>query len=98
MPVLRELLVDPRVQSGQRSLDRGERGFEVVVVAVVGVVDVENESARAGVEGSQHPDAVGIDAVVVGWGYGQGDFADPGASSGAAHVATIAELRRALGV
>src|SRR6202021_987866 len=61
-PVLCELLVDPRVQSRQRSLDRGERGFEVVVVAVVGVVDVENESARTGVEGSQHPDPTGIDA------------------------------------
>jgi phosphoglycolate phosphatase len=40
----------------------------------------------------------GIDAVVVGWGYGQGDFADTGGTSGAVHVATMAELRRALGV
>ncbi|MCV7261233.1 HAD-IA family hydrolase [Mycobacterium shimoidei] len=39
--------------------------------------------------------AFGIDAVVVGWGYGQADFAD---GAGANHVATVAELRRALGV
>src|SRR5271154_1260694 len=65
VPVPCELLVDPRVQSGQRRLDRGERGFEVVVVAVVGVVDVENESARTGVEGSQHPDPIGIDAELL---------------------------------
>ncbi len=50
---------------------------------------------RHDVEGAA---AHGIDAVVVGWGYGQADFADTGASSGAVHVATIAELRRALGV
>ncbi|MGC2569556.1 MAG: HAD family hydrolase, partial [Mycobacterium sp.] len=52
---------------------------------------------RHDVEGAA---AHGIDAVVVGWGYGRGDFADavPGATSGAAHVATVAELRRALGV
>jgi phosphoglycolate phosphatase len=42
--------------------------------------------------------AHGIDAVVVGWGYGQGDFADATESSGAVHVATVLELRRALGV
>src|ERR1700759_4678865 len=63
--VPRELLVDPRVESGQRSLDRGERGFEVVVVAVVGVVDVENESARTGVERPQHPNPSGIDAQLL---------------------------------
>ena len=41
----------------------------------------------------------GIDAVVVGWGYGQADFADATAmTGGASHVATVAELRRALGV
>ena len=52
---------------------------------------------RHDVEGAA---AHGIDAVVVGWGYGRGDFADaaPAATSGAAHVATVAELRRALGV
>jgi phosphoglycolate phosphatase len=50
---------------------------------------------RHDVEGAA---AHGIDAVVVGWGYGQGDFADTGETSGAVHVATIAELRRALGV
>src|ERR1700722_4312886 len=65
VPVLSELLVDPRVQSGQRGLDRGERVFEVVVVAVVRVVDVENESARTRVEGSQHPDPTGIDAQLL---------------------------------
>jgi phosphoglycolate phosphatase-like HAD superfamily hydrolase len=37
----------------------------------------------------------GIDAVVVGWGYGQADFTE---HNGFRHVATIAELRRALGV
>jgi len=45
--------------------------------------------------------AHGIDAVVVGWGYGQADFADggtPAAANCVTHAATIAELRRALGV
>jgi phosphoglycolate phosphatase-like HAD superfamily hydrolase len=45
--------------------------------------------------------AHGIDTVVVGWGYGRDDFADGlGAGAGVAvtHVATIEELRRALGV
>ncbi|WP_039889361.1 HAD-IA family hydrolase [Mycobacterium xenopi] len=41
--------------------------------------------------------AHGIDTVVVGWGYGQTDFAEDRAP-GATHVATVAELRRALGV
>ncbi len=40
----------------------------------------------------------GIDTVVVGWGYGQADFADGLSSSGVTHAATIDELRRALGV
>ncbi|HWF27434.1 MAG TPA: HAD-IA family hydrolase [Mycobacterium sp.] len=43
--------------------------------------------------------AHGIDAVVVGWGYGQTDFADQGApATCVTHAATIADLRRALGV
>jgi phosphoglycolate phosphatase len=42
--------------------------------------------------------AHGIDAVVVGWGYGQHDFTDDTATSATSHVTTIAELRRALGV
>ena len=43
--------------------------------------------------------AHGIDAVVVGWGYGRADFADRVAPAvGVTHAATIAELRRALGV
>jgi phosphoglycolate phosphatase-like HAD superfamily hydrolase len=42
--------------------------------------------------------AHGIDTVVVGWGYGQADFADGFAVTGVTHAATIAELRRALGV
>ena len=52
---------------------------------------------RHDVEGAA---AHGIAAVVVGWGYGRADFADttPGTTSGASHVATVAELRRALGV
>lgn len=39
--------------------------------------------------------AHGIDAVVVGWGYGRADFTE---HNGFRHVATVAELRRALGV
>lgn len=39
--------------------------------------------------------AHGIDSVVVGWGYGQADFAD---DADVQRVATVAELRRALGV
>lgn len=53
---------------------------------------------RHDVEGAA---AHGIDAVVVGWGYGQSDFDDDPdghAPSGVLHVATVAELRRALGV
>jgi phosphoglycolate phosphatase len=50
---------------------------------------------RHDVEGAT---AHGIDAVVVGWGYGQADFAGPDGPSGAVHVATVDELRRALGV
>ena len=51
---------------------------------------------RHDVEGAA---AHGIDAVVVGWGYGQADFADATeAATGLVHVATVAELRRALGV
>ncbi len=42
--------------------------------------------------------AHGLDTVVVGWGYGQGDFADATETAGLVHVATIAELRRTLGV
>lgn len=42
--------------------------------------------------------AHGIDTVVVGWGYGQADFADGTATTGVTHAATVAELRRALGV
>ena len=40
----------------------------------------------------------GIDTVVVGWGYGQDDFADRRGSTGVTHAPTIDELRRALGV
>jgi phosphoglycolate phosphatase len=47
--------------------------------------------------------AHGIDTVVVGWGYGQGDFSYFAADSGSrttsvTHAATVDELRRALGV
>ena len=42
--------------------------------------------------------AHGIDTVVVGWGYGQGDFADEFRKTGVTHAATVDELRRALGV
>jgi phosphoglycolate phosphatase-like HAD superfamily hydrolase len=40
----------------------------------------------------------GIDTVVVGWGYGQADFADGFTATGVTHAATIDELRRTLGV
>lgn len=53
---------------------------------------------RHDVEGAA---AHGIDAVVVGWGYGQSDFDDDPdghTPSGVLHVATVAELRKALGV
>lgn len=40
----------------------------------------------------------GIDAVVVGWGYGRVDFADADLPDAATHVGTVDELRRALGV
>jgi phosphoglycolate phosphatase-like HAD superfamily hydrolase len=47
--------------------------------------------------------AHGIDAVVVGWGYGKADFANPADDSNmpaisVTHVASVDELRRALGV
>ena len=42
--------------------------------------------------------AHGIDTVVVGWGYGQADFADEFGKTGVTHAATVDELRRALGV
>ncbi len=42
--------------------------------------------------------AHGIDTVVVGWGYGQADFADGLSNAGVTHAPTIDELRRALGV
>jgi phosphoglycolate phosphatase len=42
--------------------------------------------------------AHGIDTVVVGWGYGQADFAEGPGTAGVLHAATIDELRRALGV
>ncbi len=40
----------------------------------------------------------GIDTVVVGWGYGRGDFDDPNSPTALAHVATVEELREVLGV
>ena len=40
----------------------------------------------------------GIDTVVVGWGYGQADFADGFGATVVSHAATVTELRRALGV
>jgi phosphoglycolate phosphatase-like HAD superfamily hydrolase len=42
--------------------------------------------------------AHGIETVVVGWGYGQADFADGFSTIGVTHVATMSDLRRALGV
>ncbi|ORA62793.1 hypothetical protein BST23_19750 [Mycolicibacterium elephantis] len=40
----------------------------------------------------------GIDTVVVGWGYGRGDFDDPDSPAALAHVSTVEELREVLGV
>lgn len=42
--------------------------------------------------------AHGIETVVVGWGYGHGDFEGPHAVHAVAHVATVADLREVLGV
>jgi len=42
--------------------------------------------------------AHGIDTLVVGWGYGGADFAEPITVTGVTHVATVDELRKALGV
>ena len=42
--------------------------------------------------------AHGIGTVVVGWGYGRGDFAEPTAVAPQAHVATVDDLREVLGV
>ncbi|UMB71567.1 HAD-IA family hydrolase [Mycobacterium paraterrae] len=50
---------------------------------------------RHDVEGAA---AHGIDAVVVGWGYGRSDFTHDDGPNGPLHVETIDELRRALGV
>ena len=41
--------------------------------------------------------AHGIATIVVDWGYGRDDFAQPSAAVPAAHVATVAELREVLG-
>jgi phosphoglycolate phosphatase len=40
----------------------------------------------------------GIDTVVVGWGYGTEDFADPDAVRALAHVSSVEDLREVLGV
>ncbi|HYZ69158.1 MAG TPA: HAD-IA family hydrolase [Mycobacterium sp.] len=40
----------------------------------------------------------GIDTVVVGWGYGHADFAEPDAAAALAHVHTVDDLREVLGV
>ena len=43
--------------------------------------------------------AHGIATVVVDWGYGRADFAEPaGGTSAAAHVSTVDDLREVLGV
>jgi phosphoglycolate phosphatase len=50
---------------------------------------------RHDVEGAA---AHGIDTVVVGWGYGRADFAEPTPVPVLAHVDTVAHLREVLGV
>ncbi len=42
--------------------------------------------------------AHGIDTVVVEWGYGAGDFDEPGAAVGYRHVSSVDDLREVLGV
>lgn len=42
--------------------------------------------------------AHGIDTVVVGWGYGSGDFDHPDAMQPAGRVSTVDDLREVLGV
>jgi phosphoglycolate phosphatase len=42
--------------------------------------------------------AHGIDTVIVGWGYGGEDFADPDSAPAIAHVPTVSALREVLGV
>lgn len=42
--------------------------------------------------------AHGIDTVVVGWGYGRADFAEPTSAPAFAHVDSVADLREVLGV
>jgi phosphoglycolate phosphatase len=42
--------------------------------------------------------AHGIATVVVDWGYGRADFAEPGSVAAAEHVATVDDLREVLGV
>jgi phosphoglycolate phosphatase len=47
------------------------------------------------VHGASHH---GIDTIVVDWGYGRADFADPATDRSAKHVETVADLREVLGV
>jgi hypothetical protein len=42
--------------------------------------------------------AHGIATVVVDWGYGEADFAEPGSVAAAEHVATVDDLSEVLGV
>jgi phosphoglycolate phosphatase-like HAD superfamily hydrolase len=42
--------------------------------------------------------AHGINTVVVDWGYGRADFAEPTAHAAAPHAATVDDLREVLGV
>jgi len=79
-----------------------DRHFEVVVLAHA-LAQLQPLPERVLMVGDRLHDvegaaAHGIDAVVVGWGYGQADFAEPAETRGPMHVATVAELRRALGV
>lgn len=75
------------------------RKVDVVAHALARLGSVPERTLMVGdrshdVEGAA---AHGIDTVVVGWGYGKGDFDEPDAAP-AAHVATVAELREVLGV
>ena len=52
------------MQTGQRRVDDGEDVLEIVVGAVVGVLDVGGVRTRSRIERPQHPDPVGVDAQI----------------------------------
>lgn len=80
----------------------GTRASKVDVVAHA-LAQLDGAPERALMVGDRSHDVEGaaahnIDTVVVGWGYGKGDFDGPDAAPAVAHVATVADLREVLGV